>query len=273
MASFDSFSHDDDSFLFSGAGEEEDVTEEVHITEEESSAPETGYGFGSDPISDLNGELEHDGRVFMSGGEDSEPILPPPGEMQPELGFALREWRRQNVLVLEEKEKREKEIRSQIIAEAEEYKKAFEEKRKLNCETNKVQNREKEKIFVASQEKFHASADKQYWKSISELIPHEIVNIEKRRGKKDQDKKKPSIVVIQGPKPGKPTDLSRMRQILTKLKHSPPNHMNPPQPAAQEATQNGAAKDQAVKDASKKGKKDKGKKDQGVKVEEKETSS
>jgi hypothetical protein len=73
-------------------------------------------------------------------------------------------------------------------------------------------------IFVESQEKFHASADKQYWKSISELIPHEIATIEKR-GKKDKDKK-PSIAVIQGPKPGKPTDLSRMRQVLVKLKHA-----------------------------------------------------
>ena len=95
-------------------------------------------------------------------------------------------------------------------------------------------------IFIASQEKFHASADKQYWKSISELIPHEIATIEKR-GKKDKDKK-PSITVIQGPKPGKPTDLSRMRQILVKLKHAPPPHMlqPPPAPAAKEGAKDGA---------------------------------
>jgi len=93
---------------------------------------------------------------------------------------------------------------------------------------------------VAGQEKFHASADKQYWKSISDLIPHEIATIEKR-GKKDKDKK-PSITVIQGPKPGKPTDLSRMRQILVKLKHAPPPHMlqPPPAPAAKEGAKDGA---------------------------------
>ena len=93
---------------------------------------------------------------------------------------------------------------------------------------------------MAGQEKFHASADKQYWKSISELIPHEIATIEKR-GKKDKDKK-PSITVIQGPKPGKPTDLSRMRQILVKLKHAPPPHMlqPPPAPAAKEGAKDGA---------------------------------
>jgi hypothetical protein len=94
-------------------------------------------------------------------------------------------------------------------------------------------------IFIASQEKFHASADKQYWKSISDLIPHEIATIEKR-GKKDKDKK-PSVTVIQGPKPGKPTDLSRIRQILVKLKHAPPPHMlQPPAPAAKEGAKDGA---------------------------------
>lgn len=62
---------------------------------------------------------------------------------------------------------------------------------------------------------------------MAELIPNEVPSIEKRGRKKDQEKK-PSIAVIQGPKPGKPTELSRMRQILVKLKHNPPPHMLPP---------------------------------------------
>ncbi|TKY63477.1 Clathrin light chain 2 [Spatholobus suberectus] len=159
-------------------------------------------------------------------------ILPPPTDMAAEEGFALREWRRQNAIRLEEKEKKEKEMRLQIIEEAEEYKIEFYRKRAVNVENNKASNREREKLFLASREKFHAEADKNYWKAISELIPHEVPAIAKR-GKKDKEKK-PSIVVIQGPKPGKPTDLSRMRQILLKLKHNLPPHMKPKPPPSSE---------------------------------------
>ncbi|KAL2475461.1 Clathrin light chain 1 [Abeliophyllum distichum] len=224
-------------------------SEEVAVDHVDSPDP-FGYGsnhdsFGSStavPISNGNGKPPYD------VGEDSEgifnsdgPILPPPTELQPEEGFALREWRRQNAIRLEEKEKREKELRNQILEEAEEYKKAFYEKRKLGLETNKTSNREREKSFLASQEKFHKEADKQYWKAIAELIPNEVPNIEKKGKKKDKDK--PSITVIQGPKPGKPTDLSRMRHILVKLKHNPPPHMLPPPPPPAPAKDGKDAKD------------------------------
>ena len=85
--------------------------------------------------------------------------------------------------------------------------------------------------MLTNQEKFHKEADKNYWKAIAELIPNEVPSIEKKRGKKDQEKK-PSILVIQGPKPGKPTDLARMRQILVKLKHTTPAHLKLTPPAA-----------------------------------------
>ncbi|TXG50141.1 hypothetical protein EZV62_026016 [Acer yangbiense] len=69
-----------------------------------------------------------------------------------------------------------------------------------------------EKAVICGQpKKFYDEADKNYWKAIAELLPNEVPTIEKKKGKKDQEKK-PSIVVIQGPKPCKPTDLSRMQQ-------------------------------------------------------------
>lgn len=86
-------------------------------------------------------------------------------------------------------------------------------------------------LFVVNQQKFHAEADKNYWKAIAELIPNEVPAMEKKKSKKDQEKK-PAIVVIQGPKPGKPTDLSRMRQILIRLKHNTPAHLKPSPPPA-----------------------------------------
>lgn len=144
------------------------------------------------------------------------------------VGFVMH---RQNAIQLAEKEKIEKELLNQIIDEADEYKVDFYRRRKITCENNIATKREKEKLFVANQEKFHVEADNNYWKAIAELIPYEISAIERKRGKKDQEKK-PSVVIVQGPKPGKPTDLSRMRQIILKLKHNTPPHLKPSPPPA-----------------------------------------
>ncbi|MED6136210.1 hypothetical protein PIB30_053932 [Stylosanthes scabra] len=183
------------------------------------------YGFGvSTPF---NENPDDDDGTFTSAPGGGGPLLPDHSHMQEE-GFARREWRRQNAIYLEEKEKKEKEMRNQIIKEAEDYKEAFYEKRKKNCETTKANNREKEKLFLANQDKFHKEADKHYWKAIAEIIPREVPNIDKRRGKKEAENKQPAVHVIQGPKPGKPTDLSRMRQMILKLKQNPPSHMMPP---------------------------------------------
>lgn len=97
-------------------------------------------------------------------------------------------------------------------------------------------------LYLVNQEKFHKEADKHYWKAIAELIPREVPNIEKKRGKKDPDKN-PSVLIIHGPKPGKPTDLSRMRQIFIKLKQNPPPHMIPPPPPAKDGKDSKEVKD------------------------------
>lgn len=166
---------------------------------------------------------------------------------------------RLNALRLEEKEKKEKEMVQQIIEAAEQYKAEFYSKRSITIENNKKTNREKEKVislsvtcvlsiqdlclnfvmnsqnlfdwqlFLESQKKFYAEADKNSWKAIAELIPREVPVLEKK-GKKKQA----SVTVIQGPKPGKPTDLSRMRQVITRLKHNPPSHMKPKVPTPSE---------------------------------------
>ncbi|CAI0443698.1 unnamed protein product [Linum tenue] len=165
------------------------------------SEPAPIYGDGGEFVAaEENGSGGFDGDFGGSNG----PVLPAPSEME-EVGFALREWRRENALRLEEKEKKERELLSKIIEEAEDYKVEFHKKREVTCESNKAINREREK-------------------SIADLIPNEVPAFEKKKAKKDQEKK-PSIMVVQGPKPGKPTELSRLRHILLQLKHNTPPHL------------------------------------------------
>lgn len=53
----------------------------------------------------------------------------------------------QNAIRLEEKERSEKERLHQIMDEAESFREEFYSKRKIHCETNKNNNREKEKVI------------------------------------------------------------------------------------------------------------------------------
>lgn len=103
-----------------------------------------------------------------------------------------------------------------------------------------------EQVNLADQEHFHNNATKAYWKAVADLVPKELpASLEPRalQLKERKKEKKPcTFVALPGPKPGKPTDLGRMRQILLKLKHTPPAHMlpTPPQPSNNLPTANGS---------------------------------
>lgn len=215
---FDSFSNfsDSDSGKYPAAEDDSPFFVPQHVPSPPPIYP-SGGGLGSDPadFSTLQDEKPFDDGFPASNG----PILP-----LPEEGFALREWRRQNAIQLEEKEKREKELLGQIIDEADCYKVQFYKKRQVAMEANRTACREKERLFIARHEKLHAEADKHYWKAIAELIPNEVPTMEKK-GKKSQEKNPAVAITINGPKPGKPTELSRMRQIVLKLKHNTPPHL------------------------------------------------
>ncbi|KAE9621430.1 putative clathrin light chain [Lupinus albus] len=97
----------------------------------------------------------------------------------------------QHAIQLEEKEKGEKELRAKIIEEVEEYKVAFYEKMTLNVDTNKVQNRERENLYLANQEKFHKEVDKNYWKAICEIILARFLTLRRREEKKNRIRSQP----------------------------------------------------------------------------------
>ncbi|KAL9263416.1 Clathrin light chain 1-like protein [Drosera capensis] len=131
---------------------------------------DTSNGFSSDGAEEFrNGNGNGKGKGFGDvrfGSDDGAGLCELDEVAGVEDGFAAREWRRLNAIRLEEKEMLEKELRNQILEEAEEFKHAFYEKRMLDIETSKTNNRDKDKVYVACQEKFHKEADKHYWKAI-----------------------------------------------------------------------------------------------------------
>ncbi|XP_024380279.1 clathrin light chain 1 [Physcomitrium patens] len=199
-----------------------------------------------------NKELDED---LFGGDNGGGPMLPPPEEMQEE-GAILRQWKRENMQRLQEKERVEKEKLQQIMDDADEYKEKHKAKRESNREAKMKENREKEMVYHADQEHFHKTADKQYWKAVTELVPKELpASLEpKSRQMKEKKEKKSTFVALPGPKPGRATDLGRFRQVLLKLKHNPPAHMiPPPPPPAKAEVKEGekGAKDGAAKEGEK----------------------
>ncbi|XP_024388754.1 clathrin light chain 2 isoform X2 [Physcomitrium patens] len=191
-----------------------------------------GAEYASNPTDEGSYHKELDEDLFGGDGGGG-PMLPPPEEMQEE-GAVLRQWKRENAQRLQEKEREEKEKLQQIIDDADDYKAKHKAKREANREARMKENRDKETVYHADQEHFHKTAGKQYWKAVTELVPKELpASLEpKSRQMKEKKEKKSTFVALPGPKPGKPTDLGRFRQVLLKLKHNPPAHMIPPPPAA-----------------------------------------
>ncbi|KAK6142575.1 hypothetical protein DH2020_022923 [Rehmannia glutinosa] len=200
----------------------------------------SGGGGGEDEYAKPYDVAADDEGIFTSA--DGGPLLPDPSEMREE-GAAFREWRRQNAIYLKRKRKG-KGVRNQIIAEAEEYKRQFYEKRNQG-ETNKAQNRERKarllsQLYLAQQEKFHKEAHKHSWKAIAEIIPGKF----QRKGERKRKKKRNLSGSLFKDRSGKPTDMSRMRQILLKLKQTPPPHdATPPEKDAKDAKDGKDAKE------------------------------
>lgn len=111
MSSFDTFTEDVDADNLSGYGGYttgfpaggDDYTGTGHFSTDDGDVPVATspgiFGF-EDPNSESNYDAVHVGgnghSAFESDGVFSTdgPMLPPPSEMEPEEGYALREWRR-----------------------------------------------------------------------------------------------------------------------------------------------------------------------------------
>ncbi|KAJ7558854.1 hypothetical protein O6H91_04G058800 [Diphasiastrum complanatum] len=141
----------------------------------------------------------------------------------------LRDWERRNALYLEYKQRKEREKLSRIIDDADEYKENFYVNQENLCEEAKKINREKQKAFLANQEIFYATAHKHYWKAVSELILNSELSLADSNGRdlgKDQQKKQCHMILkVEGPKPGKATELTRMLEVILKLKHNIPAYI------------------------------------------------
>lgn len=256
---------------FKGASHGYDHPPPIYENEETgSSAPGMPgmYGFGSESPSEFpqrdvsapeytpeytaNGNYGKQLDEDLFAGDNGGPMLPPPEEMQEE-GAVLRQWKRENMIRLQEKERMEKEKLQQIIDDADDYKDKHRAKRDSNREAQMKSNRDKELTYHADQEHFHKTAGKQYWKAVAELVPKELpASLEpKGRQMKEKKEKKSTFVALPGPKPGKPTDMGRFRQVLLKLKHNPPAHMIPPPPPPPKPEAKDGAKPEAGKEGEK----------------------
>eukprot|EP00270_Netrium_digitus_P014581 TRINITY_DN497_c0_g1_i1.p1 TRINITY_DN497_c0_g1~~TRINITY_DN497_c0_g1_i1.p1 ORF type:complete len:229 (-),score=39.14 TRINITY_DN497_c0_g1_i1:331-975(-) len=149
--------------------------------------------------------------------------LPPPSSMGPEESIVLREWRRKRAIELEEKARVSREKHALILESSKGELDSFYAKRQHQVAQGKVNNREKEKIYLENLESLNAKAGGNYWEAVTAFVNFETqVKKEKVKAKGEPVR---TSTLLNDAKPGKHTDLTRMRQVLLKLKHNPPAHL------------------------------------------------
>eukprot|EP00243_Klebsormidium_subtile_P003866 TRINITY_DN17498_c0_g1_i1.p1 TRINITY_DN17498_c0_g1~~TRINITY_DN17498_c0_g1_i1.p1 ORF type:complete len:220 (+),score=59.49 TRINITY_DN17498_c0_g1_i1:119-778(+) len=163
-----------------------------------------------------NGPIMDDAFEPMANGNP----LPPPEDLPPEESLVLREWRRKRAAELEEKTRTSQEKHAQILDHAAEDRERFYDQREKQVATSKTNNKEKEKVLLANLDSLMAKAGENYWEAVTGFI-----NFDTQQDKKGAGKGKsatPRQSIVPEVKAGRQTDLARFRQILLKLKHTPP---------------------------------------------------
>ncbi|KAI7741070.1 hypothetical protein M8C21_006472 [Ambrosia artemisiifolia] len=104
------------------------------------------------------------------------------GVRSPAIAFKHCNCDIQNASRIEEKDKAEKQLLNQIIDEADEYKIGFHSKRKIVRDNSIATGKHTFilLIYLATHDKFHTEADKNYWNAIADFIPKAMGVIETR---------------------------------------------------------------------------------------------
>mmetsp|Transcript_7963 Transcript_7963/g.17093 ORF Transcript_7963/g.17093 Transcript_7963/m.17093 type:complete len:252 (-) Transcript_7963:39-794(-) len=174
------------------------VAEEPEMPVEPETMTPAGYGAGGDEPLVGAGLDEAYGGGGGGAGEDDDADsdeLPP---SRPETPRAIREWRAEFAKRLEEKRKKEEEIRTANLAESKATIERMHERWQERCNANKQLNLEEESRFIAErdalQAQFSAPGEKPNWNMIPQLAD-----------------------LSGGFKKGQ-RDTSRMRSVILKLK-------------------------------------------------------